>query len=163
MPMPQTHSLYLVRKPGEIVLASLDGQIVMIVDNYTEVFETPPQITDGVSRAFVVEVPHDEVIQRMDNGVNRLFLWKGDPKSRERPHDKHQLPVQSLMAMSKGDPAEMARSAFAELPEEVRLAAIIEATADATLTKLPDIGPERITLLRTWAQNVLIARGAAQG
>jgi len=129
------HLLYLTLKPQDVRLALLDGRIVAIVDNYIEVFQVKPTITDGVTQVLHVEVPDDEVTAQQDGESQRLILWKGDPSSRSRPQDKLTLPVSSLITLGGEGPSQiaLANQAFGGLPDEIKLAITIVNVQSDTL------------------------------
>lgn len=155
-----THVLFIARRPHEVngQLAAHDGRLLLIVPNYTQVHAEPPAITDGQSQVFALEVKHDEVVEQMDNGQRKLILWTGDPQARSRPHDKLTLPIASLIPLGGVDTdtaVDKARLAFAELPDAVKLAAIIASVPEQALIDMPVIGPATAPKLRQWAEDVL--------
>lgn len=173
MTSPKTHTLFAILRHGDINgrLAAQDGQLLLIVDNYTQLYpELPPVPADSNTHIYAVTADDEDLAIEMDNGVQVWRVWKGDKTSRQRPQEKAMLPIRSLKgaptAATFGDPstapADVARAAFAELPESVRLAAVLASVSCQALIDLPDIGPAITQRLKTWADKVLndhVARG----
>lgn len=167
--MPTQH-LYVALKPGEINgnLQALDGRLLVILPNYTELFPEPPKPTDGVSMVFAVEADEAELAIQSDGGRDRWYLWRGDKHSRSRPQDKGTLPIYPLAgtpAAEKADPREIAQQAFGGLPENVQLAGVIMTVDDSTLAELPaiKIAPAQLGAVRAWADSVLSQHVAQRG
>lgn len=95
------HVFHIVIKPHDVNLAAQDGRLLIIVPNYSEVFDKAPVVTDGQSQVFQVEVDSEEMAEVKNGNVKELRLWKGDTNSRARPQDKHQLPVASLIPLGE--------------------------------------------------------------
>lgn len=154
---PTKHLLFIALKPGEVNgnLAAHDGRIVVIVPNYTEVFEQQPDVKDGITQVFQVEVPDDEVQLQQEGTRSRILLWKGDQHARTRGADKLTLPIVSLIplgeAVAAKSPAEVAQAALAGLPQEVQLAALVVGVGPEVLGAA-GLTTEQGHTLRTWAQ-----------
>jgi hypothetical protein len=159
--------LFLVRTPAQIAgfIQMYDGKVCAIVENYAEVFEAPPVITDGASVVLAIEVDPDDVKVYQDGDKMVLKLWRGDKQSRAKPSDKLTLPFYSLevaqaiitagapaAAVAPVDPVEAARTAFAEYPAEIQLAAALSAVPVETLATLPEISPARAQAILNWSQ-----------
>jgi hypothetical protein len=169
----QIHTLYIVLRHGDINgrLVAQDGRILLIVDNYTELHpQLPGQPVDGNTHIYQVEALDDELAIESDGGREVWRVWKGDKSSRQRPQEKAMLPVRSLVdvqaalpsAATATSPEDAARQAFGELPEEVRLAAVIASVSDRTLIDLRDIGSVIAGRLKQWAEQRL-TRHVASG
>jgi hypothetical protein len=164
---PTKHLLYIVLKPGEVNgnLAAHEGRLLVIVPNYTEVFEQPPAITDGISQAFQVEVQDDEVQIQQEGTRSKILLWKGDQHSRSRSADKLTLPILSLIplglsAVATKSPEEIAQLALGALPPEVQLAALVVGVSHQVLAAA-GLSAEQGHAIRTWAQQ-RVARWSAE-
>jgi len=97
--MSESVNLYIIRKSGDIngKLASLEGRILIIVDNYTVVHAEMPELpTDGVSHIYEVEVPEEDLAVVNESGKDVWYIWRGEKGSRARAIDKAQVPVRSL-------------------------------------------------------------------
>jgi hypothetical protein len=148
---------YIKVTPGEIngFLAAQGGKILFHVPNYTELFEQPPVANDESHQVFLVGSPEDEIRTISDGGVQKTYVWKGDPQARSKPQDKASLEILSLVpfvtAVAVMDPVAAAKAAFADMPADVQLAAVIQANTLDTLTALPEISPARASALHMWA------------
>jgi hypothetical protein len=157
MPAP-VHHLYLMIKPQDLRFQALGGHILLIVVNYLEVHEQPPQVLDGVSQVFRVEVQADEVVQRQEGAEQKLFLWKGDANSRTRPQDLLTLRCESLTPMVQVEPAThaaLAGQALSALSDEGKLAVVIAGVASDALERLPGVTAPQVSGLKHWAEGVL--------
>lgn len=97
--MSTKHVLFISIKPHDLRLTARDGRILAIVPNYYPVYQEKPVVTDGQSQVFQIEAIEEELCERMDNGVKRLLLWKGEENSMSKPQDLHEVPVMSLIPL----------------------------------------------------------------
>jgi hypothetical protein len=156
--------LFLPRTPAQIAgyIQLHEGKVCAIVENYAEVFEQPPVVTDGASIVLAISVDPEDVKVYQDGDKMKLQLWRGDKQSRVKATDKLTLPfltldvAQAVLAASGApavaDPVETARTAFAEYPAEIQLAAALSAVPVETLATLPEISPARAQAILNWSQ-----------
>jgi hypothetical protein len=156
--MPVKHILYTIIKPQDLRFQALDGNILLILANYSEVFENPPPVLDGVSQVFRVEVDHDEVQQRQEGAVMKLLLWRGDQNARVRPQDYLTLKCESLSPLVASDPEAqevLAGKALSRLSDQGKLAVVIAMASPEALALLPGVIPSGVADLKIWAQNIM--------
>lgn len=159
------HNLYVVLKHGDINgrLAAHDGKIIVILDNYTQVYpEKPEQPADGNTHVYAIQVRDDDlVIDRQDTG-DSWRIWLGDKGSRTRPQDKASVRIAPACAPfgveasdAPGSPKEAAIAVFDSLPEDVKLAAVVDLISTKTLVDLKDIGDVIAARLKAWSSSRL--------
>lgn len=170
--------LFLARTPAQIAgyIQLHEGKVCAIVENYAEVFEAPPTVTDGTSVVLALTVDPEDVKVTQDGDKIKLQLWRGDKQSRVKATDKLTLPFLTLdvaqavltaagapAAPAALDPVEAAQAAFSAYPADVRSAAALSAVPVAELEKLPEISPARAQAILNWCQATLapLAAGAA--
>lgn len=172
--------LFLPRTPAQIAgfIQLHEGKVCAIVENYAEVYQEPPVVTDGTTVVLAVEVDPEDVKVFQDGDKLKLQLWRGDKQSRVKATDKLTLPFHTLAVaqailtaasivppgtegvaqgpLSAGpDPVETARTAFGEYPAEIQLAAALVVVPAAELEKLPEISPARASAILNWANATL--------
>lgn len=174
-----TPFLFLPRHPNQLAgfMQVHEGKVCAIVENYAEVFVEPPVLTDGTSHVWAIEVDPSDVKVFQDGDRTKLMLWRGDKGSRTKPQDKLTLPIytmevaQSMLIALQGagaaapvaaDPVEAAKAAFAEIPAEVQLAAVIGAVPVSVLEGLPEMTPARASAVSNWATATVAAYMTAQ-
>lgn len=87
------HSKYLQLAPGQVRFATIEGRIIGVIPNYTELHDTPQPIVDGNCSNYLVEVPDDQYYEVNGQGMVNIGP-KGNWGSR---HEYGQFPIQSLV------------------------------------------------------------------
>ncbi len=144
-------------------LAVLNGQILAHLPNYLPIFETVPPKSANADLLVYAITPNEADIHRiMDGGKSITYLWRGAKSGRYNEQDLVSVPIFAIEAANLGSKAtsgEVARAAFADFPEPVRLAGVIATVSDDMLKALP----ERTSQLKAWAENTLLQSVASTG
>jgi hypothetical protein len=139
-------------------MAAYDGKLLVHLPNYFLVATTQPgKPADGVSQVFAVHVDPNDVNEITDGGVLKTYIWRGGKSNRAQPHEMVSVEITAIGAAGSGaappagDPVEVAKAAFGEYPEPVRIAAVV-ANAPAELVGAIPSGPGQ---LKVWADSTL--------
>jgi hypothetical protein len=122
------NTFYAVLKPAEVNgrLAAHDGKLVVHLPNYFILDKDLPVVEDGSTQVFEVDVP-DDLLDIVDEGKGpKPRIWSGARGQRSRSQDLVTVAIRSLPSADKtGNQLAQARAAFATLPREVQVAAVV--------------------------------------
>jgi hypothetical protein len=117
-------------------------------------YEAPPKSANGGHQVFAVFPKDEDVLRRLDGGVEKLYIWRGDKNRRDNELDLVTvpiLPVDVAMGIPKPTTTDVAKAAFADYAEPVRLAGVIMTVSAEMLNALPKTTAE----LKAWAESTL--------
>jgi hypothetical protein len=155
-------TLFIVVKPEEINghMAAHGGRLLVHLPNYfIASTELPPKPSDGNSQIFKVLVEPKDVNEFVDGGKKMTVIWRGDHRTRSNPQDLvsvEVLPVNvgdPAAAVAKALPTDVCKEAFAEYPDQVKIAAVISSADPALVATLPTAPGQ----LKVWADSQLEA------
>ncbi len=135
-------------------MAILAGKVLAHLPNYLPLYDNPPTSLNSEHQVFAVYPKDDDVLRRMDGGVEKVYLWRGDKNRRDNELDLVSVPILPV-DVARGIPAptsaDTARAAFAAFPEPVRLAGVIATVSPEMITALPKATAD----LKAWAESTL--------
>ncbi len=143
-------------------MAILKGQVLAHLTNYMTIYDAPPTSLNADFQVFAIDPLPADVNRVMDGGKEKIYLWRGDKGGRYNEFDLVSvpiLPVDVAMRIPKPMAVDVARSAFSDLPEPLRLAGVLLSLSDDMLKALP----ANTSQLKSWAENACQQSVAAAG
>lgn len=132
--------LFVVVAPEDINarLAVFGGKILVHFPNYFECHETLPENKDSTKQVFAV-FPKAEDVHRQKDGPRIItYIWKGDKNSRSSIGELVTMPILPVDALGGVPlPGDVAKAAYADLPEPIRIAGVVAAASPEMLSALP--------------------------
>jgi hypothetical protein len=152
-------TLYVTVKPEEINghMAAHGGRLLVHLPNYFIASNELVKPTDNSLQVFKVLVDPKDVNEFTDGGKKMVVIWRGDHKNRNNPMDLvsvEVLPVNvgdAHAAVEKALPTEVCKEAFAEYPDQVKIAAVLASADPALIATLPTAPGQ----LKAWAESQL--------
>ncbi len=160
--------MYFIQATPEQIngkMAVRDGKVLVHLTNYLTIFDVKPaKSTDANIQVFAIFPSEDDVSRVMDGGKEKIYLWRGNKRGRDNEFDLVSvpiLPVDVAMNVPQATPADVARAAFADFPEPLRIAGVVMSVSPEMLAALPPLTNQ----LKAWAEQTMVqaAAGAAAG
>jgi hypothetical protein len=137
--------LFVIVSPEDINarLAIFGGKILVHFPNYFECFDRLPENKDSGKQVFAVFPKPEDVHRQSDGGRMITYIWKGDKNSRSSLGELVTMPILPVDALG-GVPqaADVAKAAFADLPEPIRIAGVVAAASPEMISALPHLSKD---------------------
>lgn len=146
--------LFVIVSPEDINarLAIYGGKILVHFPNYFECYETLPENKDTNKQVFAVFPRPDDVHRQRDGGRTITYIWKGDKNSRSSLGELVTMPILPVDALGGvPTPGDVAKAAFADLPEPIRIAGVVAAASPEMLGALPAMSKD----LAAWSAQTI--------
>ena len=136
-------------------MAIQNGKVLVHLRNYITIHDqVPPKSMDATVQVFAIDPLEDDVNRVMDGGKEHIYLWRGNKRGRDNDADLVSvpiLPVDVAMGVPKASAGDVARAAFADFPEPIRIAGVLLTVSPEMLAALP----ANTSQLKAWAEQTM--------